>query len=383
MSPRPTAPRPPVRPWLRRWAESLLNAASPRPRPSSSSACAAPDPIADPHLSVVGRSSAFFVGERASSTSSSAAARTRSRSATSRSSSACCSRHRPSWWSARCVGTALTLLLDRRLPPIKLVFNLAQFALADVRRGHRRARARRPADDSARGVVGVLVAARSSALAHRRADRRRDLGSPRAGCRRGMLAPDVPHGLVVTRRPTRASRSPPRSLIAVDARRCRCWSCRRSPSSSPTARTRRAPAPRAARVPLRGQPHARALARDRPALEGLLARSLEAFRAELAEIVLFSSDGSRRCAPARPRRATRGHGADRPRRRRRRCAAGRRRARSSRSRPPFGPARCALPRERGVTRRDARDAARRGARRSARSCSPTASASSAASATTT
>src|SRR6476661_4211548 len=28
------------------------------------------------------------------------------------------------------VGTALTLLLDRRLPPIKLVFNLAQFALA-------------------------------------------------------------------------------------------------------------------------------------------------------------------------------------------------------------------------------------------------------------
>src|SRR3954470_19794799 len=28
------------------------------------------------------------------------------------------------------VGTAATLLLDRRLPPIKLVFNLAQFALA-------------------------------------------------------------------------------------------------------------------------------------------------------------------------------------------------------------------------------------------------------------
>src|SRR5690242_4943088 len=28
------------------------------------------------------------------------------------------------------VGTALTLLLDRRLPPIKLVFNLAQFAVA-------------------------------------------------------------------------------------------------------------------------------------------------------------------------------------------------------------------------------------------------------------
>ena len=32
--------------------------------------------------------------------------------------------------SAVLIGTALTLLLDRRLPPIKLVFNLAQFALA-------------------------------------------------------------------------------------------------------------------------------------------------------------------------------------------------------------------------------------------------------------
>src|SRR5919108_212447 len=32
--------------------------------------------------------------------------------------------------AAALMGTALTLLLDRRLPPIKLVFNLAQFALA-------------------------------------------------------------------------------------------------------------------------------------------------------------------------------------------------------------------------------------------------------------
>ena len=45
------------------------------------------------------------------------------------------------------VGTALTLLLDRRLPPIKLVFNLAQFALAvclaDDHRYCARARRRR------------------------------------------------------------------------------------------------------------------------------------------------------------------------------------------------------------------------------------------------
>ena len=39
------------------------------------------------------------------------------------------------------------------------------------------------------------------------------------------------------------------------------------------------------------------------ALEGLLERSLEAFRAEMAEIVLFSSDGSPPLAHhARPRR---------------------------------------------------------------------------------
>ena len=39
------------------------------------------------------------------------------------------------------------------------------------------------------------------------------------------------------------------------------------------------------------------------ALEGLLARSLEAFRAEVAEVMLFSADGSRRCA-RRSARAT-------------------------------------------------------------------------------
>ena len=88
------------------------------------------------------------------------------------------------------------------------------------------------------------------------------------------------------------------------------------------------------------------------ALEGLLARSVEAFRAEIAEIVLFPSEGN---APLRtthgPGDVARRDAADRPRDRRRAARAGRpRRARHPRhARAPAACACAATCEERGVT----------------------------------
>ena len=87
-------------------------------------------PLHEPHVAWWWLALGFLSASAASSTSSSAATRTPSRSATSRSSSASCSPAARDLVIAAVVGPALTLLLDRRLPPIKLFFNLGQFALS-------------------------------------------------------------------------------------------------------------------------------------------------------------------------------------------------------------------------------------------------------------
>ena len=223
---------------------------------------------------------------------------------------------------------SLTLLLDRRLPPIKLVFNLAQFALAACLGVDRRARARRRRRRRSGPRLWVARATsrrRLSALRHRAADRRRDLAR-RGPAQAATLGADVRDGLrrdadqhePRARRRDRRRRPTPRALPLLLVPALTVFLAYRAYAAERQRHERLEFLYEATRT-LSRSPEIVA------ALEGLLARSLEAFRAEIAEIVLFSSDGS---PPLRttlgPGDYTRGDGADRRRDRRGAARAGRR-----------------------------------------------------------
>src|SRR5436190_6568037 len=190
------------------------------------------------------------------------------------------------------VGTAFTMLLDRRLPPIKLVFNLAQFALATCL-GILIVHAIVPSPEHlgphvwaavfgamlASGVLTVLLIGLAISLSE---------GMIQARTLEHMLAMDfvvsatntslaLAGAIVVS---TDASAIPLLLVPAVTvflAYRAYLLERQRHERLEFLYEATRT----LARSPEIGQ-----------ALEGLLDRSLEAFRAELAEIVLFSSDGS-------------------------------------------------------------------------------------------
>jgi diguanylate cyclase (GGDEF)-like protein len=188
-------------------------------------------------------------------------------------------------------GTAVTLLLDRRLPPIKLVFNLAQFALAACV-GILAVHALTPSPETlgphvwgsvfvateAGGLLTVLLIGLAISLSE---------GAVQARTLWHMLTMD----LVVSATNTSLALA---GAIVVST----------DPRAIPLLIVPAVTVFLAYRAYLlERQRHerleflyeaTRTLARSPEiiqALEGLLARSLEAFRAELAEIVLFSSDG--------------------------------------------------------------------------------------------
>ena len=268
----PTAPRPPlIRPWLRNFgAVWLLNALI-----AAAAALLyvlhAQDlgPIAEPHLPVWALIVAFIAGERAvvhlhfrrsahsfsfgdvplvlgllfASTPQLVVARARG--------------HR------RAAGPRPPAAADQdRVQP-------RPDGAGHVRRGHRPARHHRPADEHRpRGLDRRPRGGRGERDPHGRADRRWPSGSRRAGCPSGMARDMVTRDLAVT--VTNTSLALAASvLIAVDARSLPLLVV---PGDDGLPRLpglhRRAPAPRAARVPLRGHPHARALARDHPRARG-------------------------------------------------------------------------------------------------------------------
>ncbi len=191
------------------------------------------------------------------------------------------------------VGPIVVLLIDRRLPAIKVVFNIAQFTLATClavivfQRAGRDHRWLRPG-----GLA--LRAARDPdlRLRHRAADRRRDLAL-RGPARRSRRSVECCSWTSRSPSPTRASPSPARVIVVYDPRALpllvvplvtvflayRAYATERQRHESleflyETTRT------------LSRSPEIVG------ALEGLLARSVEAFRAEIAEIVLFPSEGN-------------------------------------------------------------------------------------------
>jgi diguanylate cyclase (GGDEF)-like protein len=190
------------------------------------------------------------------------------------------------------IGTSLTLLLDRRLPPIKLVFNLAQFALASCL-GLLVVHTIVPSPESvgphvwaavfvatwAGGLLTVFLIGLAISLSE---------GVLQVRTVGHMLAMDM---VVSTTNTSLALAGA--IVISTD------------PRAIPLLAVPAATLYLAYRAYLNErQRHerleflyeaTRTLARSPEivhALEGLLARSLEAFRAEVAEIVLFSSDGS-------------------------------------------------------------------------------------------
>jgi diguanylate cyclase (GGDEF)-like protein len=189
------------------------------------------------------------------------------------------------------VGTALTLLLDRRLPPIKLVFNLAQFALAACI-GLLVVHALAPSAGQmgpqmwaavfvatqAGGVLTVLLIGIAISLSE---------GAVRARTLGHMLALDF----VVSATNTSLALVGA-IVVATDARAIPLLVV---PAITVFLAYRAYLGERQRHERLEFLYEAtRTLSRSPEivqALEGLLARSLEAFRAELAEIVLFSSDG--------------------------------------------------------------------------------------------
>jgi diguanylate cyclase (GGDEF)-like protein len=187
------------------------------------------------------------------------------------------------------LGSGMILLLDRRLPPIKFVFNIAQFALhaciavlvvhaiapsaGDV--GPQTWLAALVATQAS-GLVTVLLIASAISLSE---------GVVRIKTIVDMLSMD----LVVTMSNTSLGLCGA-VLTAADARALPLLLI---PSGTLYAAYRAYLSERERHKRLEFLYEAnRTLARSReiaPALEGLLARSLEAFRAELAEIILFGS----------------------------------------------------------------------------------------------
>ena len=247
---------------------------------------------------------------RASSTCISAAARTRSRSPTCRSSSGSCSRAATSSCSARCVGAGVVYGLSagcRRSSSSSTSPSSRSPSCVGVRdpARARRRRRRAAARDLGRPLRRHAGHRRADDRLHRRRDRDRR-GQPDARrCCVQMFATDA----LVTL--TNASIAIAAALVvATDA-------ARRPGAARPGAdRLRRlprlrlrAPAPRAARVPLRRQPHAHAARPRSPRRSrALLARSLEAFRADVAEVLLFTADGDAAAHHLRPGRPPRDDG---------------------------------------------------------------------------
>ncbi len=190
------------------------------------------------------------------------------------------------------VGTSLTLLLDRRLPPIKFVFNLAQFALCacigifvmhhlvsvPVEIGPHLWGATFIATQAS-GVLTVLLIGAAISLSE---------GAVQARTLGQMLVMDF----VVSATNTSLALAGA-IIISTDARAIPLLLV---PAITVFLAYRAYLLERQRHERLEFLYEAtRTLARSPEivqALEGLLAKSLEAFRAELAEIVLFSSDGS-------------------------------------------------------------------------------------------
>ena len=191
------------------------------------------------------------------------------------------------------IGTSLVLVLDRRLPLIKLVFNLAQFVLgACLRSWSLHWVVPDPSDLGPRCLAGVMLATQASAIVAVAADQHRDLAvggiDPAEDLR--SHADDGPRRDGHEHEP-RARRRGDR--LATTPARSRCSPFPSRPSSSPTAHTcSNGNGTRGSSSSTRRRGRSRARPRSCCALESLLARSLEAFRAELAEIVLLGSDGS-------------------------------------------------------------------------------------------
>jgi diguanylate cyclase (GGDEF)-like protein len=194
--------------------------------------------------------------------------------------------------AAALMGTGITLLLDRRLPPIKLVFNLAQFALATClgllvvhaivgspEQVGPHLWAATFAATLAGGLLTVLLIGLAITLSE---------GALQIRTVGHMLGMD----LVVSTTNTSLALAGA-IVISTDARAIPLLAV---PAATLFLAYRAYLNERQRHERLEFLYEAtRTLARSPEivhALEGLLARSLEAFRAEVAEIVLFSSDGS-------------------------------------------------------------------------------------------
>src|SRR5436190_4683176 len=192
---------------------------------------------------------------------------------------------------AATVGTAVPLVMDRRLPPIKTIFNIAQTALATCVAATVLHFLTGAADDIGPVQwVAVLAAVESSAvltvaligLAIRLSE-----GKLPAGMVRDMLTRDLAVTVTNTSLALAAS-----VLIAVDARSLPLLLI---PGTTVFLAYRAYIVERQRHERLEFLYEAtRTLARSPEiilALEALLTRSLEAFRVEMAEIVLVSADG--------------------------------------------------------------------------------------------
>src|SRR5439155_11091966 len=190
------------------------------------------------------------------------------------------------------IGTGLTLLLDRRLPPIKLVFNLAQFALAACL-GLLVVHAIAPAPEEvgphvwvavmAATLLGGLLTVVAIGLAITLSE-----GALQARTIGHMLGMD----LVVSTTNTSLAlagaiviSTDPRAIPLLAVPAVTIFLAYRAYLNERQRHERLEFLYEATRTLARSPEIVHAL-------EGLLERSLEAFRAELAEIVLFSSDGS-------------------------------------------------------------------------------------------
>ena len=180
--------------------------------------------------------------------------------------------------------------------PIKLGFNLAQLRLARVRRRRGRARDRARRRARAADVARPLRRHAGQRAAHDRSASPAAIAITEGGLRsrtlRQMFAMDgvVTADQLEPRHRRRGRRSPPTRAPR------RCCSCRRS---IVFAAYRAYVSERQRHEKLEFLYEAnRTLSRSpevAEALEGLLSRSLEAFRAELAEVLLFAPT-ARRCA---------------------------------------------------------------------------------------
>ena len=190
------------------------------------------------------------------------------------------------------VGTAVTLMLERKLPPIKLAFNLAQFTFAaclaalvvhDI--------VGMDADMGPRLWIAVFCATQASAIVTVLLIGSA-IGLSEGGLKLRTLAQMLTMDFVVTTTNTSLALAGA-IIVSTDARAIPLLIV---PAITVFLAYRAYLLERQRHERLEFLYEATRTLAHSPeivlALEGLLARSLEAFRAEVAEIVLFSSDGS-------------------------------------------------------------------------------------------